>query len=134
MVNGHILEQREQSDACISYAESRQNRTQSMFNGQLPTVNRSSSFGVKESLLCLVVLSPITRRKASFPPIGMLPVSRGRYCDRSWERLPLAIAGIIIPDDDAKLQHGKIVTVPIGTLWYPFVAFGQLLITLCMNH
>ncbi|MBO7418745.1 MAG: glycosyltransferase family 2 protein [Bacteroidaceae bacterium] len=32
MVNGHFSEQREQSDACISYAESRRNRTQSMVN------------------------------------------------------------------------------------------------------
>ena len=39
MVNGQWSEQREQSDACIGYAESRQNRTQSMVNGQLSMVN-----------------------------------------------------------------------------------------------
>ncbi|MBR4379701.1 MAG: hypothetical protein IKP48_00405 [Bacteroidaceae bacterium] len=34
MVNRHFLEQRGQSDACIGYAESRQNRTESIVNCQ----------------------------------------------------------------------------------------------------
>ena len=38
-VNGHFLEQRGQSDACISSTESRQNRTQSIVNHQRSTVN-----------------------------------------------------------------------------------------------
>ena len=43
IVNRHFLEQRGQSDACISYAESRQNRTKSIVNG-LSTF-RHSTFG-----------------------------------------------------------------------------------------
>ena len=92
-------------------------------NGQWSTVNDNTSAKASQRLLQVVPISPITRRKASFPPIGMLPVSRGRYCDRSWERLPLTIADITIPDDDAKIQHSKINTIPIGTLWYPLVPF-----------
>ena len=41
--NGHFLEQRGQSDACIGYAESRQNRTKSMVNDQRSTFNGQSS-------------------------------------------------------------------------------------------
>ena len=43
MVNGHFLEQRGQSDACIGYAELRQNRTQTTINGQRLTVNGQRS-------------------------------------------------------------------------------------------
>ena len=42
-VNRHFLEQRGQSDASIGYAESRQNRTQSIVNRQSSIVNRQSS-------------------------------------------------------------------------------------------
>ncbi|MBO7418892.1 MAG: YfhO family protein [Bacteroidaceae bacterium] len=53
MVNGHSLEQREQSDARISYAESRQNKTESMVNGQwlIP-------FLLTAGLSLLIYLSP----------------------------------------------------------------------------
>ncbi|MBR4381392.1 MAG: hypothetical protein IKP48_09050 [Bacteroidaceae bacterium] len=39
IINCHLLEQRGQSDTCIGYAESRQNRTESMVNGQWSMVN-----------------------------------------------------------------------------------------------
>ena len=42
--NGHFLEQRGQSDACIGYAESRQNWTESIVNSQLSIVNDVRKF------------------------------------------------------------------------------------------
>ena len=39
MDNGDLLKQREQSDACIEYAESRHNGTQSILNFQFSIFN-----------------------------------------------------------------------------------------------
>ena len=50
MENGDFLEQREQSDACISYAESRQNWAKPMVNGQWSTFNvQCSMFNEEET-------------------------------------------------------------------------------------